>query len=276
MTPVVEVKIAKTEDFAFLAHCEKAFLKSLDQCKIFDQCCKCKGGSGGQCKCSKVPVLPLLLELATDNCGHCHCHQAAHHCACASNSNKKQKNRDRSKESDAKMSDSEEQDDKEQTEGGEEEQGTAPPLSPKSPKKKSSKSKSNEYKGAIFTLEKDGFHICMDVKQFRYTELSVKVVNDDMIVIEAKHAEREDNASGTVARQIMRKYPIPKESEPENVKAELSPDGILTVKAPLKKQKPSKERVVKIEQMGATGGTDSCHACPCMEEDVVEDKDEKK
>lgn len=149
----------------------------------------------------------------------------------------------------------------------------APPLSPKSPKKKP-KSKSNEYKGAIFTLEKDGFHICMDVKQFRYTELSVKVVNDDMIVIEAKHAEREDNASGTVARQIIRKYPIPKESEPDHVKAELSPDGILTVKAPLKKDKPGKERVVKIEQMGASG--DACHTCPCMDEEGGEEKDEKK
>lgn len=250
----------------------------MDQCKIFDQCCKCKGGSGGQCKCSKVPVLPLLLELATDSCGHCHCHSSAHHCACNSN---KQKKRDKSKEQEGKMSssDEEEQDDKEQGETAEEQPGTsttAPPLSPKSPKKKSSKSKSNEYKGAIFTLEKDGFHICMDVKQFRFSELSVKVVNDDMIVIEAKHAEREDNASGTVARQIMRKYPIPKESEPENVKAELSPDGILTVKAPLKKQKPSKERVVKIEQIGATGGTEACHGCPCMEEEGGDEKDEKK
>lgn len=250
----------------------------MDQCKIFDQCCKCKGGSGGQCKCSKVPVLPLLLELATDNFGHCHCHSSAHHCACASNSNKQ--HRDKSKEHDTKMSSSEEdQDDKDPTNAdtAEEQPSTSAvlDLSPKSPKKKS-KSKSNEYKGAIFTLEKDGFHICMDVKQFRITELSVKVVNDDMIVIEAKHAERDDNASGTVARQIMRKYQIPKESEPEHVKAELSPDGILTVKAPLKKQKPNKERVVKIEKIGATEGADTCHSCPCMEEDGGEEKDEKK
>lgn len=242
----------------------------MDQCKIFDQCCKCKGGSGGQCKCSKVPVLPLLLELATD--AHCHCHSAAaHHCAC----NQK---RDKSKETDAKIDTEDSEDVAEDTTTPLDEET---PLSPKSPKKKS-KSKSNEYKGAIFTLEKDGFHICMDVKQFRYTELCVKVVNEDMIVIEAKHAEREDNASGTVARQIMRKYPIPKESEPESVKAELSVDGILTVKAPLKKSKPGKERVVKIDQLGGGGGgnveADSCHGCPCMEPEVEgkEEKDEKK
>lgn len=253
----------------------------MDQCKIFDQCCKCKGGSGGQCKCSKVPVFPLLLELATDNCGgHCHCH-SAHHCTC----DNKQK-REKSKERDAKMSSSEEEPDKEKEEIVTEinleapstSTASAPNLSPKSPRKKSSKSssKSNEYKGAIFTLEKDGFHICMDVKQFRYSELSVKVVNEETIVIEAKHAEREDNASGTVSRQIMRKYQIPKESEAENVKAELSPDGILTVKAPLKKQKPAKERVVKIEKLGATTPTtDTCHMCPCMEENTNEEEKKK-
>uniref|UniRef100_A0A336ME09 CSON014223 protein n=1 Tax=Culicoides sonorensis TaxID=179676 RepID=A0A336ME09_CULSO len=239
-----------------------------------EQCCKCKGGS--QCKCSKVPVFPLLFELATLD--HCHCH--GHHCTCNN-----QKERDTNKEQEPKMSSSEED---QEVQTADEEPSTSksprhdqlsPSTIPKSPlSKKKSKSKSSEYKGSIFTLEKDGFHICMDVKQFRFSELSVKVVNDEMIVIEAKHAEREDNASGTVSRQIMRKYQIPKETEPDLVKAELSPDGILTVKAPLKKQKPSKERVVKIEKIGnpTPSNAEECHACPCMEENLSEEKKEKE
>lgn len=264
MTHIVHFKSVKTDDFAFLSHCEKAFLKSLDQCKLSDQC-KCKIGS--QCKCTKIPILPLLLELSAEPFGHCHCY-SSHHCTCSGGGGRDKK----SKEKQSKMSD-EEKEPEPTTSGTKEEvpstsSNTNAEQINKFENTKTNK-KSKDYKGAIFTLEKDGFHICMDVKKFRLSELSVKVIDNETIVIEAKHGEREDS-TGTVSRQIMRKYQIPKECDPEEVHAEISSDGILTVKAPLRKNKPSQERNIDIKQIG----NGSCHSCPCMVDGDENDKEE--
>lgn len=237
----------------------------MEQCKLSDQCL-CKIGS--QCKCTKIPVLPLLLELSADSFGgHCHCH-SSHQCTCSGGGGDK-----KLKEKQSKMSDEEKV--PEPIAGTKEEE---PSTSSNSTAEQNNKpentkinKKSKEYKGAIFTLEKDGFHICMDVKQFRLTELSVKVIDNETIVIEAKHGEREDS-TGTVSRQIMRKYQIPKETDPEEVYAEISSDGILTVKVPLRKHKPSQERLIDIKQIG----NGSCHSCPCMVDGDGNDKEENQ
>ncbi|KAJ6640738.1 Protein lethal(2)essential for life, partial [Pseudolycoriella hygida] len=41
------------------------------------------------------------------------------------------------------------------------------------------------------TIGKDGFQVCLDVQQFAPNEISVKTVDND-IVVEAKHEERQD------------------------------------------------------------------------------------
>ncbi|KAH8302780.1 hypothetical protein KR044_010736 [Drosophila immigrans] len=101
----------------------------------------------------------------------------------------------------------------------------------------------------ISQVGKDGFQVCMDVTQFTPNELSVKVV-DNHIVIEGKHEEREDD-HGYISRHFVRRYSLPKGYEADKVMSSLSSDGVLTVNVP--KPQPiekSKERVVQIQQVG--------------------------
>ncbi|ALC44992.1 Hsp26 [Drosophila busckii] len=97
---------------------------------------------------------------------------------------------------------------------------------------------------------KDGFQVCMDVAQFKPSELTVKVV-DNSIVVEGKHEEREDN-HGYISRHFVRRYALPQGYEADKVASALSSDGVLTVSVP--KPQPiedkSKERVVQIQQVG--------------------------
>lgn len=102
---------------------------------------------------------------------------------------------------------------------------------------------------SVSTVGKDGFQVCMDVQQFKPSELCVKTV-DDFIVVEGRHEERQDD-HGLVSRHFVRKYCLPKGYDPSQVVSTLSSDGILTVKVPLpQKLDESKERIIQIQQTG--------------------------
>jgi len=77
--------------------------------------------------------------------------------------------------------------------------------------------------------DKNKFEVMLDVQQFQPSELSVKVV-DNIIVIEGKHDERSDE-HGSVSRSFTRKYNLPEDVWPESVKSDLSSDGVLTISA---------------------------------------------
>ncbi|XP_030373391.1 heat shock protein 23 [Scaptodrosophila lebanonensis] len=97
---------------------------------------------------------------------------------------------------------------------------------------------------------KDGFQVCMDVAQFKPSELNVKVV-DNSIVVEGKHEEREDD-HGFITRHFVRRYALPDGYEADKVASTLSSDGVLTVsvpKPPAIEDKGS-ERVIQIQQVG--------------------------
>lgn len=77
---------------------------------------------------------------------------------------------------------------------------------------------------------KDGFQACVDVHHFQPSEISVKTL-DNVVVIEGKHEERDDG-HGSVQRHFVRKYSLPKEYDMNSVQSSLSSDGVLTVRAP--------------------------------------------
>ena len=77
---------------------------------------------------------------------------------------------------------------------------------------------------------KDNFQVMLDVQQFRPEEISVKTV-DNSIVVEGKHEEKRDE-HGFVSRQFVRRYPLPEGTKPEAVTSTLSSDGVLTISAP--------------------------------------------
>ncbi|PSN36848.1 Protein lethal(2)essential for life [Blattella germanica] len=87
----------------------------------------------------------------------------------------------------------------------------------------------------------------LDVQQFKPEELTVKMV-DDFIVIEGKHEEREDE-HGYIARQFQRRYKIPKDVNHEAIQSQLSSDGVLTITVPkLALTDSGKEKVIPITQ----------------------------
>lgn len=102
----------------------------------------------------------------------------------------------------------------------------------------------------VSTLGKDGFQVCVDVQQFAPNEISVKTV-DNSVVIEAKHEEKQDD-QGFVSRHMVRRYVLPQEYDVQQVVSSLSSDGVLTVKAPppAPKKVQGRERVVQIQQTG--------------------------
>ncbi|XP_064556833.1 heat shock protein 27 [Drosophila montana] len=99
-------------------------------------------------------------------------------------------------------------------------------------------------------IGKDGFQVCMDVAQFKPSELSVKVL-DKTIIVEGKHEEREDG-HGMIQRHFVRKYTLPKDYDGNDVVSTVSSDGVLTLKAPPppSKEQANKERIVQIQQTG--------------------------
>ncbi|KAH8398119.1 hypothetical protein KR215_005771 [Drosophila sulfurigaster] len=99
-------------------------------------------------------------------------------------------------------------------------------------------------------IGKDGFQVCMDVAQFKPSELSVKVV-DKTVIVEGKHEEREDG-HGMIQRHFVRKYTLPKEYDGNEVVSTVSSDGVLTLKAPppQDKEQAKQERIVQIQQTG--------------------------
>ncbi|XP_075162538.1 heat shock protein 23-like [Haematobia irritans] len=99
------------------------------------------------------------------------------------------------------------------------------------------------------TIGKDGFQVCIDVQQFKPSELNVKVV-DNFILVEGKHEEREDE-HGYISRSFVRRYALPKEYNPNKVVSTLSSDGVLTVSIPKPQiEDKSGERIVQIQQVG--------------------------
>lgn len=98
--------------------------------------------------------------------------------------------------------------------------------------------------------DKNDFKVNLDVQQFKPEELTVKTVND-YVVVEGKHEERQDE-HGFISRQFQRRYKLPAEVEPDAVVSQLSSDGVLTITAPKKALPQSgNEKVIPITQTQA-------------------------
>lgn len=97
-------------------------------------------------------------------------------------------------------------------------------------------------------IGKDGFQVCLDVQHFAPNEITVKIV-DNSIVVDAKHEERQDN-HGYISRQFTRRYDLPKRFNALDVVSTVSSDGVLTIKAPPANQTEGNVRHVQIQQVG--------------------------
>ncbi|XP_040908311.1 heat shock protein beta-1 [Toxotes jaculatrix] len=77
----------------------------------------------------------------------------------------------------------------------------------------------------------DNWKVSLDVNHFSPEELVVKT-KDGVVEITGKHEERKDE-HGFVSRSFTRKYTLPSTADIEKVTSALSPDGVLTIEAPL-------------------------------------------
>ncbi|NXK10721.1 heat shock protein beta-1 [Falco biarmicus] len=79
----------------------------------------------------------------------------------------------------------------------------------------------------------DSWKVTLDVNHFAPEELVVKT-KDNIVEITGKHEEKQDE-HGFISRCFTRKYTLPPGVEATAVRSSLSPDGMLTVEAPLPK-----------------------------------------
>ncbi|KAK9412412.1 heat shock protein beta-1 [Crotalus adamanteus] len=79
----------------------------------------------------------------------------------------------------------------------------------------------------------DSWKVALDVNHFAPEELMVKT-KDGVVEITGKHEERQDE-HGFISRCFTRKYTLPPGIDASVVRSSLSPDGLLTVEAPLPK-----------------------------------------
>lgn len=98
-------------------------------------------------------------------------------------------------------------------------------------------------------IGKDGYQVCLDVQHFQPNEISVKTV-DNSIVVEANHEERQDS-HGYISRRFTRRYELPEGYKAKDVVSSISSDGILSIKCP--KMEPAVEGNVRHVQIQQTG-----------------------
>ncbi|XP_046404242.1 uncharacterized protein LOC124169634 isoform X2 [Ischnura elegans] len=105
--------------------------------------------------------------------------------------------------------------------------------------------------------EDDDFHIEIDVHDFAAGEISVKKV-DNKIVVEGNHDARESGGI-TAARHFLHRYTLPDGVKHDEIKSSLSSDGILTVSAPKNHtQKPAEELIIPITPTGMPAKKQDC------------------
>ncbi|XP_068121476.1 heat shock protein beta-1 [Hyperolius riggenbachi] len=79
----------------------------------------------------------------------------------------------------------------------------------------------------------DSWKVSLDVNHFSPEEIVVKT-RDGLVEITGKHEEKQDE-HGFISRCFTRKYTLPPGVDISAVTSSLSPDGVLTVEAPLPK-----------------------------------------
>ncbi|XP_031356182.1 alpha-crystallin B chain-like [Photinus pyralis] len=99
--------------------------------------------------------------------------------------------------------------------------------------------------------DRDKFQVKLDVENFSPEEITIKAIDGNAIVVEAKHEKSDEN--GHICRQFYRKFVIPKGHDMKKVESVLSADGILTITAPNKVEQ-LEERAIPITHVDTREG----------------------
>lgn len=105
--------------------------------------------------------------------------------------------------------------------------------------------------GSTIIFHDNKFQVNLDVQQFAPEEITVKVSNEYIIVVEGKHEEKQDE-HGYISRHFQRRYVLPKGHDIKKVTSNLSSDGILTITAPKLEEIENNYRQIPITQTGTS------------------------
>merc|ERR1719228_698466 len=89
------------------------------------------------------------------------------------------------------------------------------------------------------------FAITIDMQNFTPEEINVKTIGN-YVEISGNHEEKKEG-EGTVSRKYSRKYNIPENVDPMTITSSFSPEGILTVTAPMKQFKLEAPKQVEVK-----------------------------
>ncbi|KAJ8922845.1 hypothetical protein NQ315_007880 [Exocentrus adspersus] len=103
--------------------------------------------------------------------------------------------------------------------------------------------------GSTVSLDKNKFQANLDVQQFKPEEITVKLSGDNVVTIEGKHEEKQDE-HGFISRHFVRKYVLPKNCDVGQLQSKLSSDGILTITAPTVDAKGVEHKTIPIQHTG--------------------------
>ncbi|EDV97691.1 GH14557 [Drosophila grimshawi] len=108
-----------------------------------------------------------------------------------------------------------------------------------------------QYLAQAASIGKQGYQVSMDVSEFKPNELTVKLVNNSVIV-EGKSEQQEDDQGSYTSRHFLRRFALPEGYEPDMTTSSLSSDGVLTINVPNPPavDEALKERLVPIQQTG--------------------------
>ncbi|XP_043095000.1 heat shock protein, alpha-crystallin-related, b15 [Puntigrus tetrazona] len=80
-------------------------------------------------------------------------------------------------------------------------------------------------------MGQQNWKICLDVSPFSPDEINIKT-NEGYLEITGNHEERQENHR-LISRSFTRKYKLPADLDLKQISSKLSPDGVLSVEAPL-------------------------------------------
>lgn len=73
----------------------------------------------------------------------------------------------------------------------------------------------------------------LPVDSFQPEDLTVKITDDDQLIIEAKHEDKSD--SGYSRREVFHSFAIPSNVDKEKIQSKLNSQGVLIIEAPVLK-----------------------------------------
>ncbi|RWS09102.1 HSP21.5-like protein [Dinothrombium tinctorium] len=95
--------------------------------------------------------------------------------------------------------------------------------------------------------DKNEFRVQLDVSHFTPEELSVKMLDNNVLVVEGKHEEKADE-HGFISRQFTRKYTLPQDVDKHKLSSSFTPNGLLVISAPkLSIEANGNEKAIPIE-----------------------------